>query len=376
MRILMPSIVDPGAFAGGAWTMTRGLVQLLRSQPLGADVDVVAPPRRSVVTHAARRGLAIAKSLVTGVPAKIEFVRGRRVRREVQRRIAADSPDLVILNGSDLLWLLPDLPDETNRIVVAHNIEHQLFAAQLGRLDGFASVARAALQHDCDALRRFELDGLKSARRIVCLSSDDERYVRAECAGVETMTLPPVFDGPRAPRRTRPPDARTIDVGMVANFHWWPNRDGLAWFVERVLPNLGPSIRVHLFGHGSVHAAPRDDRVIAHGFVPRIDDIYASCDFVMCPIRAGSGVSIKLAEALYHGVPVLATPFASRGIDLDAGAARVLLDEPSQWVEFLNDAGAEFASQIVAPAVSAHFHVSRHAGRLAQFIRTDHLISR
>jgi glycosyltransferase involved in cell wall biosynthesis len=155
---------------------------------------------------------------------------------------------------------------------------------------------------------------------------------------------------------------------MIANFDWWPNRQGLAWFTRHVLPSLEPTVRVHLFGHGSVRAAPRDSRVVAHGFVPRIEDAFSACDLMICPIRSGGGVSIKLAEAMYHGVPVLATRFATRGLDLVSGAAAVLLDDAEDWIGFLNDASVRFATQIVPTAMSDYFHVSRHAQRSADFL--------
>jgi hypothetical protein len=47
----------------------------------------------------------------TGLPAKIEFSRERRISSEVRRLLREHQFDLVMLNGTDLLWLLPYLPD-------------------------------------------------------------------------------------------------------------------------------------------------------------------------------------------------------------------------------------------------------------------------
>jgi hypothetical protein len=69
--------------------------------------------------------------VVTGLPAKIAFSRDRRTLSEVARLLRQQRFDLVVLNGTDLLWLLPHLPGGTKRVLVAHNIEHQLFAEQL-----------------------------------------------------------------------------------------------------------------------------------------------------------------------------------------------------------------------------------------------------
>jgi glycosyltransferase involved in cell wall biosynthesis len=287
--------------------------------------------------------------------------------RDVRRRLHEPGADLVLLNGGDLLWLLSQLPADVPRVLVAHNVEHRLFASQLQGLRAPASVL-SVLKRDSENLRRYELDGFTRAGRVVFLSREDEGYARDRCPGLRTITLPPVFDGARADRHRRGSDERAVDVGMIANFTWWPNQRGLDWFSRCVLPKLVPTIRVHLFGHGSRRAAPKDPRAIAHGFVPRIQEAFSACDFMICPIRSGSGVSIKLAESIYHSVPVLATRFASRGLDVQSGGPIILLDEPEEWVGFLNEGSRKFAAQVVPDTDSANYHVQNHAPRMAQFL--------
>jgi glycosyltransferase involved in cell wall biosynthesis len=368
IRVLMPSIVDPQVQVGGAWTVTRALVRLLEEGPLGAEVHVVATRRRSRAGHLLRQCTAIGRAIVSEQPAKIEFSRSRRILSEVEHLLRQQHFDLVVLNGSDLLWLLPYLPREMLRVVVAHNIEHHLFASQLGRRAGRRGISARWLQRDCERLQRFELEGLRRAHNVVFLSSADAQYAVSECPGLRAITLPPIFDGPRAPRPVREPGADALEIGMLANFEWWPNRQGLQWFLREIFPHLRPQIRLHLFGSGSVRTARRSPRIVAHGYVHHVGDAWRTCDFMICPILSGSGVCVKLAEAIYNGVPVLATHFAARGLPLSPHPAIALRDGADTWVRFLNQEGPGFARQTVPSDISARFSSDAHTRALSDFM--------
>lgn len=56
---------------------------------------------------------------------------------------------------------------------------------------------------------------------------------------------------------------------------------------------------------------------------------------MICPTFSGGGVSIKLAEAIYNGMPVLARPFPVRGVQLPPDPAIGVLDRACEWVSFL-----------------------------------------
>ena len=52
-------------------------------------------------------------------------------------------------------------------------------------------------------------------------------------------------------------------------------------------------------------------------------------------IFSGGGVNIKFAEAVYNGIPLLASTFAARGLPIQPDPGIVLLDHPGEWIDFL-----------------------------------------
>lgn len=371
MRILLPSIVDPALSGGGAWTVTRELVRMLKEGPLAAEVEVVALPRYAGRRRRVRQARAIAASLLSPRPAKIQFAFDRHLRARTRVALASRPFDLALINGTDLLWLLSELPPALPRALVAHNIESQLFSAQVSSTGLAVRPFSRWANRECARLRTYELEGLRRAGGVIFLSSADEAHAAAHAPSLRRITIPPVFSDPPAPRSVAP--MRTpgrVELGMLANFDWWPNPDGLDWFLRNVFPGAPKGTRLHLFGRGSDSVAPPHPRIVGHGFTRELTDVWTTCDFMICPIRSGSGVCVKVAESLYHGVPTLATSKAVRGLPIEARRAPgvAVLDNPDEWIQFLHQEAQQFANEIVPSTVSERFHPAAYAEALAVFL--------
>jgi glycosyltransferase involved in cell wall biosynthesis len=287
----------------------------------------------------------------------------------VVARLGSVKYDLVVLNGADLLWILDCLPAAMRRILVAHNIEHLLYGAQIENLGWMYRPLAGLLRGDARRLKEYELEGIRRAGNVIFLSHDEARYAARLCEGIRTITVPPVFDYAARPRQSREAEA-TLEIGLLGNFKWWPNQLSLRWFADKVLPHVKSPVRIKLYGQGAERGWRSDRRIVVCGVVDRIEQVWAGCDFLICPAFPTGGVCVKLAEAVYNGVPVLATRHAARGLSLDDDPALVFLDEPGEWVGFLNSTEArELGGRRVAEKTGARFAVGTQKDGLQQFVR-------
>ena len=113
---------------------------------------------------------------------------------------------------------------------------------------------RGRLRRDLEKLARYELDGMRAIGRVLFISADDEAHARSEAGGLETLHVPPLFEYEPLPHRRRARLKGTPQLGLLANFTWWPNRAALRWLLQQVLPRVTRDLRVHLFGEGSTQA--------------------------------------------------------------------------------------------------------------------------
>jgi glycosyltransferase involved in cell wall biosynthesis len=366
-RILILSIVNPEVERNGAATVTRGFMKALSSPPLRAALDSIPVRSGPRKWHRLAQARSVLQSFVSDLPAKAVFLKSREFREKVKARLRRHKYDLIVLNGSDLLWISEFLPPSIPRILVAHNLEHVLFDCQIQNIGGIYRPLRGILRRDCKRLEKFEWKGIRQTENVIFLSSEEAAYTRAVCPDLRYTVMPPLFDyAPcRQPRRKA---SETLEIGFVGNFRWWPNQLGLNWFANQVLPHVNAPIRVNLFGR-SDGLWRGDPRVVEQGIFESVDQIWDKCDLLICPSVSSGGVCVKLAEAAYNGMPVLANTHAARGLGMGDDPALIFLDKPAEWIEMLNSPAArEQSKRSVSWEIAKRFAVESHKDALQKFV--------
>ncbi len=69
------------------------------------------------------------------------------------------------------------------------------------------------------------------------------------------------------------------------------------------------------------------------GRLAELDVLYGEATLAIVPLRAGGGSRLKILEAFAHGVPVVATSAAARGIDVAHGRELLLAESDEQLAE-------------------------------------------
>ncbi len=103
---------------------------------------------------------------------------------------------------------------------------------------------------------------------------------------------------------------KSIDVIYVAseNEH---NVIAVKWFFEKVYPHLAKNIKITVVGKITKHVADYEN-VTKVSFLNDLDEAYGSSKIAICPMLSGTGLKIKVAEALSFGLPIVCN---ERGID-------------------------------------------------------------
>jgi hypothetical protein len=163
---------------------------------------------------------------------------------------------------------------------------------------------------------------LSAAHRIQTLSNKDAQLASALYALPEVAVKP--FEAPDWCARVTRLSGR-IDADMLlffANFERAENREAAQWFVRRELPKIRtarPGVRLTLAGTGSdsLAAELNSPGVSGTGFLDDPSPHFARCALAIAPLLRGAGVKFKVLEALAARVPVVGTPIALEGIELE-----------------------------------------------------------
>ena len=126
---------------------------------------------------------------------------------------------------------------------------------------------------------------------------------------------------------------------IVGSMGWYPNVNGIIWFVEKVFSKLiqiDPEYKLYLVGRGAGEdisrlAAQYPDNILLVGAVPSTDPYFEECDLSIVPVFEGTGAKLKVLESLARRIPMVCSGFAAKDYDLQNEAA--ICDTPQEFMD-------------------------------------------
>lgn len=233
-------------------------------------------------------------------------------------------------------------------------------------------------------LQRFkssEMRALGQCDIAIAISSAEMNRIVGELEPRTRMVCVPATDFARAPVSGQAHSEIPYDLLFVGS-RSDANIVGITWFLSCCLPQVIAALpQVRLRIHGAITEMPDLRHLVAKlknganitmsGPSEGMDDVYASARVVICPIRHGTGMKIKLIEAMAYGKAIVATSKALEGIATDLGLEAI--DAPSAFAEacvrLMDDVNARRRSEQSALATFARDHEhTRLVERLASVL--------
>jgi polysaccharide biosynthesis protein PslH len=181
---------------------------------------------------------------------------------------------------------------------------------------------RALWARESRALKRYEGWCMRQFDRVLAVSDADRRALQ-EAAGEarQIVVMPIAVDAEEVRPIARRPDAeRIVHLGTM---FWPPNVDAVAWFANAILPLVRaerPQAGFDVIGARpprAVRALARRAGIRVIGYVADPDPYLREAGAFVVPLRAGSGMRVKILTALAQGLPVVATSIGCEGLEVE-----------------------------------------------------------
>ena len=247
--------------------------------------------------------------------------------------------DLIQLEGLYLapyLDLIRQYAPKSLVVMRAHNVEFEIWErlAQGER----NPIKRVYLQLLARRLKRFELHNLNRYDALVPISDKDAAYFKALGCTLPMHVTPTGVDEQRLqPDRSKLEYPSLFHLGAL---DWLPNQEGIDWFLAEIWPQIHqkyPELRFYLAGRGMPARFQnlQIPNVVVVGEVEDAVQFMNSKAILVVPLHSGSGMRIKIMEALALGKTVITTSVGIEGIGAIPNRHALIADTAAEFIAAL-----------------------------------------
>ena len=220
---------------------------------------------------------------------------------------------------------------EARIVLRSHNLEHLIWE-RLANSTG-NKAKRIYLKHLASRLKQYEKRTINEVDGIAAISFEDtERFKELECK-VPLVTIPFGIDL----EKHQPKEKSTENVTLfhIGAMNWAPNEEAINWFLDEIWPGLSHlDLKLHLAGRlmPDYISKQSNERLIIDGEVESAADFMNSHDIMVVPLLSGSGMRIKIIEAMAHGKTIVSTTVGAEGIDYKDRENILIADSKEEFV--------------------------------------------
>jgi glycosyltransferase involved in cell wall biosynthesis len=221
-------------------------------------------------------------------------------------------------------------------ILRAHNIEHLIWE----RLAGSESkpLKRWYLQHLSRTLKEYELHILDKFDAIAAITPADAAFFKK-------YTLKPTIDLPFGIDLNKYKPCNHIgdfpSLFHLGSMNWIPNEEGVKWYLEKVWPIVNqrhPRLKLYLAGRFMPEWLLKTqlNNVEVVGEVDDAQQFICSKSIAIVPLLSGSGIRIKIIEAMALGKAVVSTSIGAEGILVENDTDMLIANDPEAFANAID----------------------------------------
>lgn len=331
----------------------------------------------SVYIDLSVKALPAASSMLCGESYHVKRYVSRPFAERLTAILQQEQFDVVHVES---IFLTPYVPlirkySQAKVILRAHNVEHLIWkhVSQSTR----SYFKRWYLKHLSLTLRAYELEHLNDYDGIVCITQGDADYFKSNGCRRPVISIPFGVEMQKTAGSLVVPEENSIyHLGAM---DWMPNQESIHWLLEHVWPVVHhevPQARLYLAGRKMPDQLMQThiDGVTVVGEVDDARRFIASKQINVVPLLSGSGIRVKIIEAMSAGKAVVTTTVGARGIDYTDGENLLIANTPTEFARqikrLLDDPDyCRRVGEAAVRLVEEQYDVHRLNDRLLQFYK-------
>lgn len=166
------------------------------------------------------------------------------------------------------------------------------------------------------------------------VSEQDRLEMAARCAQGKTIV---VNNGIDTQQVQLLPPTRRRQILFIGTMSYYPNIDGVTYFVEEILPIVwrqDRSVRFWIAGAEPPQVVldlAQDRRIQVIANPEDMREVAKQAAITVVPLRIGSGTRIKILHSMAMGLPVISTTLGCEGLQVTDGIHLLIRDQPEAF---------------------------------------------
>jgi glycosyltransferase involved in cell wall biosynthesis len=256
-------------------------------------------------------------------------------------------------------------------VIRTHNVEFKLWERiAFGTKNPLKKwyISKLAAQ-----LKREELLTLNKVDAIATLSVDDSELFRSNGINVKMELIP--ISLPNVPLKSTYSNPSFYHLGSM---NWKPNQEAVLDILENIFPAILKEIPdAHLKLAGSFMIDFLTNKTLKNvevtGFADNADDFFRQEGIFLCPDHSGSGIRIKILEAMNVGSPIITTRIGAEG--LNENNALIIASNEQDFIQsaidlYRDEAKRKDLGTKSHQYIRANYSIQAVANKLNDFLRS------
>ena len=262
--------------------------------------------------------LSALKSLLNNQSYHVERFRSKGLEEHLIKTLQENNFDIIIFETIYLAVYADIIRKYSNAKLVlrAHNIEHTIWKRLSDNLP--LGIKKIYLSILTKQLEQFEIKSIPKFDAILCISSVDKKWFENRSHSIPVKTIP--FGIDMDERVHEKPTFSTKNIFYIGSMDWYPNLEGVCWFLKNIWQSVHkkyPELIFRIAGRNIPEALKAIDTsgIEIVGEVENAQQFMEENGILVVPLWSGSGVRIKIIEAMSVGKLVITTSIGAEGIE-------------------------------------------------------------
>jgi glycosyltransferase involved in cell wall biosynthesis len=290
--------------------------------------------------------------------------------------------DVVLAEFSEMGMYLYRNPylSAVHKVVSCHRCLTTAFSKYI-ETSGVPPMLRLKSASQLRLLEQYEFEMYSAMDHILTLTAEDRFTLLNHVPQLPVSVIPPGIDFDYLERNSTAIKPDHPIIMMCGYFADKSNHDGALWFAHEIWPLITrkhPELRCHFIGEGATeemkHLTQKDERILVMDSVDDLRPYREQASIFINPMRLGSGLRIKVLEAMATSLPVVSTSLGVAGIPAQNGVNSFIADTPELFAESIEWllADAKLAGRMGRAAktmIKNHYNISTTIHELEQVLQ-------